>query len=186
MFHGSCRKVSRVLSLALEPISKSAVHYLAKRVSEIRVAKEPRYRRCIAVDETKLRVKKSYVYVWSAVDVDSKELLALEASYGRSSLNALSFLKKALRMCTDKPLVLVDKGPWYRWAFERLGLEYRHEEQGRKILQIPEGENRSIPPQDERKRPCTGNKQPKPIHTILSGREDGRWVKMLIWTLSSF
>jgi transposase-like protein len=99
MFHGSCRKVSKVLSIALEPISKSAVHYLAKRVSEISVAKEPRYRRCIAVDETKLCVKKSYVYIWSAVDVDSKELLALEASYGRSSLNALSFLKKALRMC---------------------------------------------------------------------------------------
>jgi transposase-like protein len=122
-------KVSRVLSLALEPISKSAVHYLARKVSEIRVAKEPRYRRCIAVDETKLR-NPMYVYVWSAVDVDSKELLALEASYGRSSLNALSFLKKSLRMCTNKPLVLVDKGPWYRWAFERLGLEYRHERFG--------------------------------------------------------
>jgi len=111
MFRGSCRGVSRVLSMGLEPISKSAVHYLAKKVSEIRVATEPRYSRCIAVDETKLRVKKSYVYVWSAVDVDSKELLALEASYGRSSLNALAFLKKALRMCTNKPLVIVDKGP---------------------------------------------------------------------------
>jgi transposase-like protein len=130
MFHGSCGRVSKVLSMGLEPISKSAVHYLAKRVSEIRVAREPRYRRCIAVDETKLRVKKSYVYVWSAVDVDSRELLALEASYGRSSLNALSFLKKALRMCTNKPLVIVDRGPWYRWAFERLGLEYRHERFG--------------------------------------------------------
>ena len=130
MFRGSCRRVSRVLSMGLEPISKSAVHYLARKVSEVRVAKEPRYRRCIAVDETKLRVKKSYVYIWSAVDVDSRELLALEASYGRSCLNALSFLKKALRMCTNKPLVLVDKGPWYRWAFERLGLEYRHERFG--------------------------------------------------------
>jgi hypothetical protein len=43
------------------------------------------------------------------------------------------------------------------------------------ILQIPEGENLSIPPQDEREKPRTGNKQPqtipKPIHTILSGRE---------------
>jgi hypothetical protein len=38
MFHGSCRGVSRVLSMGLEPISKSAVHYLAKKVSEIRVA----------------------------------------------------------------------------------------------------------------------------------------------------
>jgi transposase-like protein len=151
MFHGSCRKVSKVLSLALEPISKSAVHYLAKRVSEIRVAKEPRYRRCIAVDETKLRVKKSYVYVWSAVDVDSKELLALEASYGRSSLNALSFLKKALKMCTNKPLVLVDKGPWYRWAFERLGLECRYERFGvrnrvERFFRYLKGENCSIPP----------------------------------------
>jgi len=27
-------------------------------------------------------------------------------------------------------LVLVDKGPWYRWAFERLGLEYRYERFG--------------------------------------------------------
>ena len=44
MFHGSCRKVSKVLSMALEPISKSAVHYLAKRISGIRVSKEPRYR----------------------------------------------------------------------------------------------------------------------------------------------
>jgi len=130
MFHGSCRKVSRILSMALEPISKSAVHYLAKRVSEIRVAKEPRYRRCIAVNETKLRVKKSYVYIWSAVVVDSKELLALEASYGRSSLNALAFLKKALRMRINKPLVIVDKGPWYRWALERLGLRYRYQRFG--------------------------------------------------------
>jgi transposase-like protein len=127
MFHGGCRKVSKVLSLALEPISKSAVHYLAKKVSSV---KEPRYRRCIAVDETKLSVKGVYVYVWSAVDVDSKELLALEASYGRSSLNALAFLKKALRMCTNKPLVIVDRGPWYRWAFERLGLKYRYERFG--------------------------------------------------------
>jgi putative transposase len=116
--------------LALEPMSKSAVHYLAREVSIIKIAREPRYRRCIAIDEAKLCVKKSHVYVWSAVDVDSKELLALEASYGRSSLNALAFLKKALRMCTNKPLVIVDRGPWYRWALERLGLEYRYERFG--------------------------------------------------------
>jgi transposase-like protein len=62
MFHGSCRKVSKVLSLALESMNKSAVHYLAKRVSEIRVSREPRYRRCIAVDETKLRVKNCWLW----------------------------------------------------------------------------------------------------------------------------
>jgi len=38
--------------MVLEPISKSAVHYLAKKVSSVKVAKESRYRGCIAVDET--------------------------------------------------------------------------------------------------------------------------------------
>jgi len=62
------------------------------------------------------------------------------------------------------------------WTLRRLGLEYRHEEQGREILQVPKGENGDIPPQDELKRPHTGNKElkaiPKPIHNILPGRED--------------
>jgi hypothetical protein len=35
----------------------------------VKVAGEPRYRRCITVDETKLYVKGVHVYVWSAVDV---------------------------------------------------------------------------------------------------------------------
>ena len=127
MFHGSCRKVSRVISIALEPISKSSIHYLAKIVSSrIIIASKPGYGRCIAVDETKLRVKKIWVYVWSTVDVDSGELLALEASYSRSYLNAITFLKKALKLCINKPMVIVDRGPWYRWALERLRLEYRY------------------------------------------------------------
>jgi transposase-like protein len=130
MFHGCCRKVSKVLSIALEPISKSAVHYLAKKVSEVRVAKEPRYRRCIAVDETKLCVKKSYVYVWSAVDVDSGEILAIYASRGRNMLIALKFLRMVLGRCINKPLIIVDRGPWYRWALERLGLKYRYQRLG--------------------------------------------------------
>ena len=117
VFHSSCRKVSKALSIAVEPISKSTVHYLARKVSSVvTVASEPRYRRCIAVDETKLKVKGATVYVWSAVDVDSGELLALEASYGRS--------------CLNKPRVIVDRGPWYRWALERLGVEYEHQRFG--------------------------------------------------------
>jgi putative transposase len=51
-----------------------------------------------SIDETKLYIKKTWVYVWSAIDVDSKELLALEVSYGRSCLNAFLFLKKVLKL----------------------------------------------------------------------------------------
>jgi transposase-like protein len=62
--------------------------------------------------------------------VDSKELLALEASYGRSNLNAFLRNARAYKMCINKPLVIVDRGPWYRWILERLGLEYRYEKFG--------------------------------------------------------
>ena len=86
-------------------MSKSAVRYFVRKVSAIKIAKGPRYR---------IRVKKP------CVDVDSWELLALEASYGRSSLKTYHSSLKHLRMCTNKPLVIVDKGPWYRWAFESM------------------------------------------------------------------
>jgi|GEM_PF-4383559 len=27
-----------------------------------------------------------------------------------------------IKICINKPLVIVDKSPWYRWALDRLGL----------------------------------------------------------------
>ncbi|MEM4006684.1 MAG: DDE-type integrase/transposase/recombinase, partial [Nitrososphaerota archaeon] len=95
--------------------------------SKLKIVLESRYRRCIAIDETELKVEKTIVYVWSTVDVDSKELLALEASYCRSCLNTLKFIKKLLKLCTNKPKIIVGRGPWYIWALQRLGLEYEHQ-----------------------------------------------------------
>jgi len=68
--------------------------------------------------------------MWSTVDVDSGELLALEVAYGRSCLNSLIFLGKASKICVNKPLVIVDRGPWYPWALERLRLEYKYQRFG--------------------------------------------------------
>jgi transposase-like protein len=30
-------------------------------------------------------------------------------------------------MCTNKPLVIVNRSPWYRWALDRPGLKYRYQ-----------------------------------------------------------
>lgn len=65
--------------------------------------------------------------VWAARDVDSKEVLGFRCSFTRSSLDAELFLKKVLQYCENKPLFLVDKGPWYPDAFKSLGLEYEHQ-----------------------------------------------------------
>jgi hypothetical protein len=32
-----------------------------------------------------------------------------------------------LDSCDGKPVIIVDRGPWYRWALERLGITYFHE-----------------------------------------------------------
>jgi transposase-like protein len=31
-----------------------------------------------------------------------------------------------LDSCEGKPVIVVDRGPWYRWALERLGITYFH------------------------------------------------------------
>ena len=68
--------------------------------------------------------------MWSAVDVDSGEILAIYASWSRNMLIALKFLRMVLGRCINKPLIVVDRGPWYRWALERLGLKYRYQRFG--------------------------------------------------------
>ena len=61
------------------------------------------------------------------IDVDTGEIIALYVSRGRSILNAPTFLRKVLETCDGKPVIVVDRGPWYRWALKRLGIEYIHE-----------------------------------------------------------
>lgn len=67
-------------------------------------------RRAVAVDETKLDIKDEEVYVWAAVDVDTFEVLQVEVSPGRSSLDALLFLTEVLMYCRGQPTVLADRG----------------------------------------------------------------------------
>lgn len=87
----------------------------------------PRERRAVAVDETKVRIAGKEWYLWAAVDVDRPEVLAAWITPARSSFEALQFLRAVLRRCSNKPLVLVDRGPWYRWGLDRLGVPWRHE-----------------------------------------------------------
>jgi transposase-like protein len=88
---------------------------------------EKKFRNTIAVDETVVKIHGLRAYVWSAVDVDSGEILAVYASRGRNMLIALKFLRMVLDRCINKPLIIVDRGPWYRWALERLGLKYQYQ-----------------------------------------------------------
>ncbi len=70
-----------------------AVHYWMHQLKRLVQLGEPKVRRAVAVDETK--VNGQHLFVWAAIDVDSREVLAVDASWQRSMMNAEHVLKKA-------------------------------------------------------------------------------------------
>jgi transposase-like protein len=114
----SLRDVSRGTNASRESVRRW-FHRFSKIFS---VGKK--FRNTIAVDGTVVKMHGIRAYVWSAVDVDSGEILAIYASRGRNMLIAMKFLRMVMDRCINRPLVIVDRGPWYRWALERLGLKY--------------------------------------------------------------
>ena len=121
----SYRDTDRILGV-IEPVSYEAVHYWYKQFKELFVVGS-KERRAIALDETKVKLEGKQVYLWTAVDVDTKEVIAVHLSRTRCGLDTYSFLKKVLRFCDNKPLVIGDKATWYPWAIKRLGLQFKHE-----------------------------------------------------------
>ena len=61
------------------------------------------------MDETKVKRCNKQVFLWTAVDVDSKEVVGIYISGTRSGLDTYSFLKYVLRFCTNKPVIIGDK-----------------------------------------------------------------------------
>jgi transposase-like protein len=70
-----------------------------------------KFRDAVAVDETVVKMHGLRVHVWSAVDVDLGEVLAIYASRSRNMLIALKFLRIVLDRCLNKPPIIVDRGP---------------------------------------------------------------------------
>jgi transposase-like protein len=112
--------------LCLTGASRESVRIWVHRFSSL-FKPSKRARRLVAVDETVLKINGLICYLWAAIDVDTNEILAIYASRGRGIPNANKFLKMVLRSCDGKPIIVVDRGPWYRWALERLGITYFHE-----------------------------------------------------------
>ncbi len=122
----SLRKASKLIS-HFQKISHESIRTYYHRIKRILKPPEKKKRRLIAIDETKLKLENRYIFVWSAIDTDTKECLAVWATEGRSSFHAYAFLKEVLKYCENKPEIVVDRGFWYRWALKRLELDYKHE-----------------------------------------------------------
>ena len=67
------------------------------------------------------------MYLWTSVDVDSKKILGAYIFNARSGLDTHSSSKYSLKLCKNKPFFIGDKAPWFKWALQSLGLQYKHE-----------------------------------------------------------
>jgi len=110
----------------LARFSHESVRIWFRRLREAFLRPERKRRSLVAVDETKLKLCGEHLYVWAAIDVKTKEILACRVSWTRNIMQAEAFLRKVSERCTNKPLILVDKGPWYPEALRSLGLKWRH------------------------------------------------------------
>lgn len=91
--------------------SREAVRVWVHKLEGLVYHGPPRRRFMVAVDETKTKLNGVWLYLWAAIDIESREVLAVYASYQRSSLNAYIFLTMMLDGCLNKPMILVDGGP---------------------------------------------------------------------------
>ena len=101
----SLRKTNMFLSL-FEEISHESVRVYYHRLKK--VLKQPRKKELIAIDETKIKLEKKLIFVWAAIDVDTKECLAVWASESRGSFEAYVFLREVLKYCENKPEIVVE------------------------------------------------------------------------------
>ena len=121
----STRKTARILS-AIEEVSDESVRLWYHRFQKAMPEPKKIDRKAIAMDETKIKIGKRQWFVWSAIDLGSGEILAIHLSEGRSYLDTLCFLRKLTKRCRNRPIVYVDRGPWYPWALERFGFPWIH------------------------------------------------------------
>lgn len=68
----SYREIAYVLKYV--DVSHEAVRKWVKRLSKLISQPEPKMRRCVAIDETKLKEDGVQIFVWAAMDVDTREV----------------------------------------------------------------------------------------------------------------
>lgn len=106
----SYRQVEHLLEdLELVEVAHSAVWYrnhgVGARIEEDIV--ERKKRRCLVVDDTEVRTQSGWIYIFAAIDPENREIVHLEASKYRESIDVLRFLKRSLCYCECKPIIAI-------------------------------------------------------------------------------
>jgi putative transposase len=82
-------------------------------------------RDAILLDETKMKRDGRIVYVSACLDLARREVISIQCTRSISSLSTIRLTRESLDRCIGRnPIFIVDHAPWYKYAFESLGLEW--------------------------------------------------------------
>ena len=123
--YGLSLRKYRTILLSFEDISHESIRKWYHKTYTI-FSIEKCYRETVAVDETKLKINGRLYILWAAIDTNNWEIIGVWVTKGRASIEAYSFLRHVLSKCTNQPRILVDGGPWYKPALQRLGVDWKH------------------------------------------------------------
>ena len=121
----SYRQVAEILEISHTTVWET-VQKLAKTIYQPKLLAVKKQRNFIAVDETVIKINGEKRYLWAAIDVESREVLAIWITTSRNWWTAREFILVVLKSCEGQPIFLVDGGPWYKSAFKSLRLDFVH------------------------------------------------------------
>ncbi len=107
-------------------VSKEAVRQWILKFEEAFAGKELagiKEREAVLLDETKVKRNGKLSYVSMCLDLARREVISIQCTRSISSLSTINVAKEALRSCKNRPVVITDHAPWYRYAFEYLKLD---------------------------------------------------------------
>ncbi|WP_175059168.1 IS6 family transposase [Thermococcus sp. 2319x1] len=108
----SYRQTARILEISHVTVWET-VQKLAKAVYQPKLLTVKKQRNSIAVDETVIKINGKKRFLWAAIDVESRKVLAVWITVTRNWWIARDF-------------ILVDGAVWYKSAFKSLGLSFVH------------------------------------------------------------
>jgi len=117
----SLRVIARKYGVSKESVRKWIMKF--EQAFARRKLARKKEREAILLDETKVKRNGRQVYVSTCLDLARREVVSIQCTRSISSLSTINVAEEALRSCRKKPLVIVDHAPWYRYAFETLGLD---------------------------------------------------------------
>jgi transposase-like protein len=116
----SLRAIARKFRISKESIRQWILKF-EEAFAKKKLARK-KERDVILLDETKVKRNGKMAYVSICLDLERREVVSSLASRSISSLSTINLVKQALKSCRSTPVVITDHAPWYKYAFQSLGL----------------------------------------------------------------